>query len=125
MQLLTQRVPSCVQVVVTSQRTQHLVSRFFCMTTANIFSKLWDSEPHCPRCGKVVDAATPLGTASHPRPGDFSICAYCATLLRFTPTLTVEGVSEMEFLALPEEDRQQLQRMRIACALAALTRRPG
>lgn len=46
----------------------------------------------CPHCGAFADAAThALGGSGPddpaPRPGDFSICITCATILRFGPDL--------------------------------------
>lgn len=36
----------------------------------------------CPNCGRELDAATNFRGAV-PRPGDLSLCCYCATLLEF------------------------------------------
>ena len=37
----------------------------------------------CPWCGKVVNAASGVGSRSAPRPGDFSVCDRCGEVLRF------------------------------------------
>jgi hypothetical protein len=40
---------------------------------------------NCPRCDYKVDAATPVfDDTVCPKPGDFTICINCATLLIFT-----------------------------------------
>ena len=41
----------------------------------------------CPRCGKIVDGATNLMDKTAPKGGDFSVCIYCAAVLRFTGDL--------------------------------------
>lgn len=43
----------------------------------------------CPWCGALLDCATPLQPGSAPKPGDFTLCIYCATALRFTDDLSV------------------------------------
>lgn len=43
-----------------------------------------DDRYRCTGCDKVLDGATNTGqAAAPPKPGDFSVCAYCAAILRF------------------------------------------
>lgn len=42
-------------------------------------------EQRCPACGHAVNAAADVGGEQHaPKPGDVSVCIYCAELLVFT-----------------------------------------
>jgi hypothetical protein len=37
----------------------------------------------CPSCSAKIDMATPIGGGeAQPKPGDFTICLYCAAMLR-------------------------------------------
>jgi hypothetical protein len=45
-------------------------------------------EPRCPACGAILDGATSVDLdGAMPRPGDVSICAYCASLLVYSDEL--------------------------------------
>lgn len=58
------------------------------------------AEGHCPHCGELVDAATPLGDTPMPKPGDVSICAYCTGYGFFNADLSMRKMSDEEFIEL-------------------------
>jgi hypothetical protein len=41
------------------------------------------AQASCPACRANINATTGITTAGHPAPGDFTICAYCQTVLIF------------------------------------------
>jgi hypothetical protein len=42
-----------------------------------------DGKPRCPTCERILDGFTAINGDRDPEPGDFSICLYCATPLRW------------------------------------------
>lgn len=52
----------------------------------------------CPNCRSVSDCASPMFSKQvhRPRPGDFSLCAHCATLLVFDENLKLREPTEKE-----------------------------
>jgi hypothetical protein len=48
---------------------------------------------NCPGCDRNLNATTGDGG---PSPGDYSICLYCATVLRFNEDMTVRAVPDKE-----------------------------
>jgi hypothetical protein len=65
----------------------------------------------CPVCNKQLDASTPVGHRAKPKPGDGSVCIYCATILVF------DSVDPNSFHSMTEEeektyfDRETLARL--------------
>jgi hypothetical protein len=48
-------------------------------------------ESKCPKCGASLDAVSPVGDKeATPSEGDFSICGYCGTFLRFGEDLQIK-----------------------------------
>lgn len=43
-----------------------------------------------------------------PKPGDFTICAACFRLLRFTPSMGLDVVSAHEFSKMHDKQRQEI-----------------
>lgn len=80
------------------------------MSSPNVFSHLiWKSQPRCPECSAVLDSATAAdGSAQQPKPGDCTVCMYCATMLRFTRDLSVERLTDAEMRKFPPADREKL-----------------
>jgi len=60
----------------------------------------------CPSCAKPLDGAA--GGDQAPAPGDFSICIYCATILKFDKNLDLEVLSQKELQDLDPEDSKIL-----------------
>ncbi len=42
-----------------------------------------NSKPFCPNCKAILDGATAVTGIGHPRPGDVTVCSYCAEILVF------------------------------------------
>ena len=63
----------------------------------------------CPECLERLDAATSTGLDPRgPRPGDFTICAFCGAKLRYTDALELRPVTEDELAAQSEALQRQL-----------------
>ena len=52
----------------------------------------------CVNCGRVVDAATSVGSEASPDPGDVTICLYCGHLMAFTDALTLRDLNDQEII---------------------------
>jgi len=59
----------------------------------------------CPNCGEVLDSACEVKVEGNARPssGDFTICIYCATSLRFTEDLTLRLLTPDDKPDIPPE----------------------
>lgn len=70
----------------------------------------------CPSCGYRMDAATAVDAAdpARPRPGDYSICLDCGSILVFLADYTHRLMTEEEAANLEDETRIQFQRIRKA-----------
>ena len=68
----------------------------------------------CPVCRYNMNAiGTSDGTdATMPRPGDCSVCMFCAVVLVFTDTLTLRVLTNAEWIKLPLDARVELTQMR-------------
>lgn len=63
----------------------------------------------CPVCeAKLNRAGTEDGRAGGPKPGDNSVCMYCASLLRFEPGLTLRRLELHELMEMSKEERDEL-----------------
>lgn len=58
----------------------------------------YDTHPDnaCPVCGARLDAATAVRQDARPDPGDVSVCAYCASVLRFDRELYLYAPAKEE-----------------------------
>jgi hypothetical protein len=66
----------------------------------------------CPSCEKLLDAATSLEGAK-PRPGDWSVCIHCTSLIIFTRSvygLVLRSPAKGEFEALEPAFQDTLRR---------------
>ena len=63
----------------------------------------------CPHCHKVMDAATHEDRVVRPKPGDISICIYCAGVAQFSPELALVAFSEDEMRHLPGATRADIR----------------
>jgi len=48
----------------------------------------------CPQCFSVLSATSCMTAEAKPEPGDFTVCAYCAAVLRFNAKMDLE-ISEL------------------------------
>ena len=62
----------------------------------------------CPNCQKELDAASGINADITPKPGDYSICLWCGTFLKFTDTLDYVMLDAVEFAGLPNEVQRTL-----------------
>jgi hypothetical protein len=62
----------------------------------------------CPVCKAELDASDGL-PGERPSPGDYSICCYCAAILRFGEGLELTAMSPSDMAALPVADREELE----------------
>ena len=63
----------------------------------------------CPSCGRLLEAVLPMESGKlldkrAPDPGDFTACAYCASLLVFGPGLELLPFSEGGLAELQESE---------------------
>ena len=58
----------------------------------------------CPACNEVLNATSGLSdAAATPNPGDFSLCAYCGTVLRFNDDLSIREAEHADIEILDDE----------------------
>jgi hypothetical protein len=68
-------------------------------------------DTNCPGCGKDINGALASRVQSPPpKPGDLSVCAYCAVAGVFTDDLTVRALTADEFEALPVQAKMDISR---------------
>lgn len=60
----------------------------------------------CPSCDARIDAHTAAHSTASPKPGDVSVCLYCAAILRYGDDLTLELVPDPERTELLEESEE-------------------
>lgn len=78
-------------------------------------------KPRCPTCSVALSGAGNAdGEQGAPKPGDFSICVYCTTFLRYTEEL---GLREATKPDLAEMDRETL--LTLTSIRRAICRRGG
>jgi len=65
-------------------------------------------EAKCPRCGRVMDGATNCTGDGAPSAGDFTVCFYCATILRFGFALQLEMPARADFEELMRQPPETL-----------------
>jgi hypothetical protein len=74
----------------------------------------------CPACNSELNASTGLRPTTVPEPDDATFCAYCATLLRFTPELTLRRWSKAEWFEAGLLERVELTRIRRRMSITRL-----
>lgn len=61
------------------------------------FERMRLPESHCPACGYLMDAATPVdGGKDGPTPGDFSVCLNCGEMLVYEAGLKLRKLSPQD-----------------------------
>lgn len=64
---------------------------------------------NCPTCGETLDAASGLTNAdATPKSGDFSLCAYCGTVLRFCDDLSIAEATKEDIDLLDDESFEEI-----------------
>lgn len=62
----------------------------------------------CPHCGKPADGATGVDdrqVGRMPKPGDFSVCLSCSSILRYTDKLGLRRIERKELRAMQRDPR--------------------
>jgi hypothetical protein len=57
----------------------------------------------CPKCWAKIDANTCTDGDSTPDPGDFSVCSFCASILRYDSNLKLFLATAEDFAECDEE----------------------
>ena len=79
------------------------------------------SDSRCPTCGKAATAASDPMSDATPSPHDFSICAYCSSVLRFNDDMTMREAVAADLDELEPDTLLKLRRLqRVAEALQRL-----
>jgi hypothetical protein len=78
-----------------------------------------EKERSCPSCNRLIGAQTPVigGESASPNEGDISICAYCGDFLIFNKDLSLRQMGLEEEMALKDDCRSQLMKIRAAILL--------
>ena len=64
----------------------------------------------CPACGKLLDAASSIMDSERgPRNGDYTVCLYCAAILRYTKSMNLAPVTSDEILELRNEEPESFR----------------
>lgn len=81
------------------------------------------TQAHCPTCACLMSGASnaQAGVHERPEPGDWSVCAYCTTVLVFNADLSVREATEAE---LREADPKNVAEIRRAQAVFREARLP-
>lgn len=68
----------------------------------------------CPKCGVEMDVTAGLSTEGKvsPKPGDATLCVYCATYLCFMPGMVLRYLTDQEFERLPATQRALMKGMK-------------
>jgi hypothetical protein len=72
-------------------------------------------EPTCPICHTLLTGANPLEDDIRPKPGDFTVCIVCASILRFAEDFTLLRCTPAE---LAELERQQPESYKVLVKFA-------
>jgi len=79
----------------------------------------------CPHCGKIMDGATNYTGPTAPKGGDFSVCIYCAAVLRFTGEMVLAEATREDLAMLREAQPDiyvLLRQIEIAARLCLIER---
>lgn len=77
-----------------------------------------NDERECPNCGELLDAATnaELGHETQPKPGDFTLCVRCASVLVFGGDMNLRAAQMDDFAEMKPEQLMALSHARQALA---------
>jgi hypothetical protein len=78
----------------------------------------------CPYCEKLLDGASGLDHDSAPSPDDFTVCIYCAQILRFKNDMSLRKVTPYELQKMSrKEPRLRASLELMAWAVRCIDRR--
>jgi hypothetical protein len=61
--------------------------------------------PQCVDCGKQLDGAAGVDTDDAPDPGDFTVCAYCGSIMVYNDGLTLRQPDAAEAREIASDKR--------------------
>jgi hypothetical protein len=64
----------------------------------------------CPICAKALDVATGRADTVTPKPGDFTLCDGCGSVLRFAEDMQLRATTQADLAEMPEELQGMRQR---------------
>lgn len=71
----------------------------------------WPKKTQCPKCGHHHDCATYLGLQGYrprePKPGDYTLCICCGSILRFTDIGL--GIADLRSENISDADRRRMR----------------
>lgn len=68
----------------------------------------------CPSCGKSNNSTTGINSQEQPKPGDVSICFYCAFVSVFDENLKLTPISKQQLESLPQDVIFQISKAKLA-----------
>jgi len=72
-------------------------------------------DDHCPYCGAELTMATDThGEGNIPEPGSLMLCSKCVQVCRLDQELRLEKMPVEEYLSIPSEEREEIERVRRA-----------
>jgi hypothetical protein len=74
-------------------------------------------ERRCPSCRAKLEAVTSLKHNDQPKPGDISVCLYCAAVLQFGNGMTLRAVPKEEWEDFHPETVETLRAARAHCGV--------
>ena len=88
------------------------------MTDVNFYeSHELSNEVRCPGCKSICDGFTGDEMYGQPKPNDYTICMYCASVCVFNDDMEMVEVTEEEFDKLSEEVKEELNQGREIASL--------
>lgn len=68
----------------------------------------------CPSCGQEIGGTVPIAHEQLPNPGDIAMCLRCGDYSQYDERLKLRALTAKEYMALPEDTRRMLEKMRAA-----------
>lgn len=66
-------------------------------------------ETKCPECDARLDAATGYDPHTRPGPGDFTVCAYCVTPLRYDDDLILRRMTSQDWADMDDDTHEKIK----------------
>ena len=66
------------------------------------------TETSCPKCGKILDAATGMGDYS-PKPGDVTVCIGCEGVLQYTEDFHLQPIPDQVWAEMDVDEKADIQ----------------
>ena len=66
------------------------------------------TETTCPKCGKILNAATSIGSYI-PRPGDVTVCNGCEAILQYTDAFYLRPLPDQTWAEMDEYEKADIR----------------